>query len=319
MIFDLSPLTPIHPILFTLSFVSVFVVLKIVVRFLPTTRHVGSVLIGSILVINFFLLETPLFLGLLVSSIIILLIGSLDEAYKISAAKQLVAQVFIATIAVTSGWAIHYISNPLGGGVFELKFGWLFTIIWLVFLINTINWSDGLDGLACGIGTVTFFVIAAITLLPAIQDKFTLNLALVGAGAFLGFLIWNWFPARVYLGTSGSWFLGLYLGLVAIIGGGKIATTLLVLAIPALDTFFVITQRLLDKRAPWTGDKTRHLHHRLLRLGLSPPAITTLAIIATTIFGVAAIVLQTQQKLTLLVVIGIVFALATTSMRIALK
>lgn len=319
MIFDLSLLTALQPLLFILSFAGVFAALKIIVRFLPATRYAGSVLIGSILIINFFLLEPPLFLGLLVSSIIILLVGTLDEVYKLSAAKQLVAQVAVAATAVTGGWAIHYISNPLAGGVFELKLGWLATIIWLVFLINTINWSDGLDGLAGGLGTVAFFVIAAITLLPAIQDELTLNLALVGAGAFLGFLIWNWSPARVYLGTSGSWFLGLYLGLAAIIGGGKIATTLLVLAIPALDTFFVIIQRLLDKRAPWTGDKTRHLHHRLLRLGFSPAAITALAIVAATIFGVAAVVLQTQQKLMLLFAIGIVFALAATSMRIALK
>jgi len=163
-------------------------------------------------------------------------------------------------------------------------------------LINAMNWLDGVDGLASGVGVVALFTLAAVSLLPSTQDSMTLSLALVGAGATLGFLVWNWSPARVYLGTTGSWFIGLYIGMVAIVGGGKIVTTLLVLAIPVIDLGSVTVQRLLAGSAPWRGDTVRHLHHRLLAKGWSPQLISAAAMSLTAILGVIAIGWQTKYK-----------------------
>ena len=178
--------------------------------------------------------------------------------------------------------------------------------------MNSINWLDGIDGLAGSVGTVAFVTLAAVSLLPSTQDSTTLSLAVIGVGSLGAFTLWNWPPARVYLGTSGSWFLGLYLGLVAIVGGGKIATALLVLAIPALDALAVFVQRLFSGRPPWQGDQQRHLHHRLRAAGLSDTAITLLAITISAVFGTAAVLLQTRHKLMVLLAIGIALSLLVT-------
>jgi len=163
--------------------------------------------------------------------------------------------------------------------------------------MNAINWLDGVDGLAPSVSLVALLSLALLTLLPSVQDANTLSLALIGAGGTLGLLLWNFPPAKIWLGTSGSWWLGLYLGLVAVMTGGKIVTTLLVLAIPVLDFIFVTGQRIMAGRPPWQGDTTRHLHFRLLAGGYTDRQIVFIAIIASTLLGWAAITLQTYQKM----------------------
>ncbi len=321
---DITLLTTNHFFLFLASFIATYIVLVIVLR-LPINKlrrdktksnifYVGAVIISLVNIFCFFIIDQPLLIiGLLISSIIILLVGTLDEITNLSPSAQLISQFTIATIISISGWAIHFVSNPWGEGIIHLQLlsiGSLslvsiaLTSIWLVFLMNAINWIDGTDGLAGGIGFIAFITLAAVALLPSIQDIRTLSLAIIGAGTMLAFLIWNWPPAKVYLGTTGSWFLGLFIGITAIIGGGKIATTLLVLAIPALDAIFVIIQRLFIKQAPWQGDKTHHLHHRLLAIGLSPQTVTLLAILLSISFGIIALSLQTHQKIWTLIIIG---------------
>jgi len=122
-------------------------------------------------------------------------------------------------------------------------------------------------------------------------------MAMIGLGATLAFTLWNFPPAKVYLGTSGSWFLGLYIGIIAIVSGGKIVTTLLVLAIPVIDFISVIIQRLFARQKPWQGDTTHHLHHRLLTAGLTSHQILIMAIMFSAILSYAAITMQTSQKI----------------------
>jgi UDP-GlcNAc:undecaprenyl-phosphate GlcNAc-1-phosphate transferase len=133
-------------------------------------------------------------------------------------------------------------------------------------------------------------------------------LAAIGSGTLAGFIYWNWFPARVYLGTTGSWFLGLYIGMVAMVGGGKIATTLLVLAWPALDALCVIAQRLWQKKRPWQGDRHTHFHYRLAARGLTPPAIAIIAGTSSVVLGTIAIALHTYQKILALCIIALTMA-----------
>jgi UDP-GlcNAc:undecaprenyl-phosphate GlcNAc-1-phosphate transferase len=236
----------------------------------------------------------------------------------LSPRAQLFWQVVITSIVVLWGWRIAYISQPFSSGIIRLDTialgplvlpGSILTILWLLLLMNAINWLDGVDGLATAVSIIALMTLALLTLLPSIQDSRTLTIALLGSGAAIGFLIWNFPPARVFLGTSGSWFLGLYIGLVAILTGGKIVTTLLVLAIPVVDLFFVIIQRLLTGQPPWQGDKNNHLHHRLLNVGLSPRTIVIFASVLSLLLAYGALTLQTRQKIIALFVAVIMLSL----------
>ena len=321
---DITPLTANQLFLFLAGFLSAYIALGIVLRLpaiklrrnkdQPNIYYVGAIIITLVNLFCFAVINQPsLIIGLLTSSIIIIFVGTLDEITNLSPSAQLISQLIIAAVISASGWTIRFISNPWSEGIINLQLlsvgglsllSIILTSLWLIFLMNAINWIDGADGLAGGIGSVAFIALAAVALLPSVQDSRTLSLSIIGAGVMLGFLIWNWPPAKVYLGTTGSWFLGLFIGITAIVGGGKIATTLLVLAIPALDAIFVIIQRLFEKQAPWQGDKTHHLHHRLLTVGLSPQTITLLAILLSASFGLAALFLQTHQKLWTLAIVG---------------
>lgn len=258
--------------------------------------------------------------GLLLATSIIVLIGWLDEQFKLSALQQLLWQLVIAATVVSFGWTIPHITNPFSGGVVVLPVGTLLSpgnllaIAWLVFLMNALNWFDGSDGLFGSVAMAALLALAGISLLPATQDALTLSLSLLGLGSLIAFLFWNWPPAKVYLGTTGSWFFGLFIGLTAITGGGKIATTALVLALPLIDFFLVAFHRVLSGTAPWQADTERHWHHRLRNSGLTPNHIATLAAAVSIMFAVAAITLQTETKLWLLAIVAVVLSVTATNL-----
>ena len=245
--------------------------------------------------------------GLVGSAIIIILIGRLDEDRSISVRRQLFWQALIALWAVYFGWTIPYVSNPFGDGVIMIAYGGFAAFIWLMLCMNAMNFLDGTDGLASAVGVIAFASLAGISLLPATQDPLTLILSLIAIGALTAFFLWNVPPARVYLGTSGSWFLGMFLGMTAIIGGGKIATALIVLALPVLDALFVIFYRVMKKRYPWKGDTTSHIHHRLRAWGASSWGILLLLGVITALLGIIAVVAPTHIKLAVLVLFAIIF------------
>lgn len=282
---------------------------------------IGALLAAVTSIIAALTIENPaLQAGLLLVTSIIILIGWLDEQFKLSALQQLLWQLVIATLVVSFGWTIPHVTNPLGGGVVLLSTSSLFSlgnllaIAWLVFLINALNWFDGSDGLFGSVAGAALLALAGISLLPATQDQLTLSLSLLGLGSIVAFLLWNWPPAKVYLGTTGSWFFGLFIGITAIIGGGKIATTSLVLALPLIDFFLVAFHRLLSRTAPWQADTERHWHHRLRNSGLTPAQIAALAGGVSVLFAIAAITLQTQAKLWLLAVIAIILSITAASL-----
>lgn len=313
---DFSLLTPGRLMLFAGSFVAVFGIFSLLLRrqsvWLRSAGGApvyfgGVILIGVVSFLGYFAVaDVGLRIGLLSTAFLILIIGIIDEQEKLSPQHQLLWQIIIALVACSWGWTISHISNPWQGGVIDLEWatlgrlafpGSILGVLWLVFLMNAINWLDGIDGLAGGVGVTSLLSLAAVSLLPSVQEAESLQLALIGAGGVLGFLLWNFAPARVYLGTTGSWFLGLYIGGVAILGGGKIVTTLLVLALPVIDVGLVVASRLWSGQSLWQGDQERHLHYRLLAARLSPRTITVGASLFTAALGIAAITLQTQQKI----------------------
>lgn len=313
MPFDLTPLTVRQLFLFLFSFVTTFAVASRWRFFRVPKKKIyfaGLIPLGVITVVSLAVLPSlALKLGLAVTAGMIAIIGRADERKPLTAPAQLFWHIVIALMLVMFGWGIPYVSNPVGEGVLYVGVLSLpLTIAWIVLTINAINWFDGLDGLASSVSVIAALTLAAISLLPATQDTTTLSMSLIGAGSLLGFLLLNASPARIYLGTVGSWFLGSYLAITAIIGGGKVATAALVLAIPLLDLLFVIVQRLLKRQRPWVGDTKHHLFHRLAAAGFSPRQIVLTISIATAVLGISAVTLQTVAKIWVLAGLGAVLA-----------
>jgi UDP-N-acetylmuramyl pentapeptide phosphotransferase/UDP-N-acetylglucosamine-1-phosphate transferase len=179
------------------------------------------------------------------------------------------------------------VQNPFGSPLeFPLTVAVVLTAFWLVGVTNTINWIDGLDGLAAGVSAVACAVLFVIT--GPILGQWTLAyLPLVLGAATLGFLPFNIHPARIFMGDSGAMFLGFTLAVIAIIGGAKMAAALLVLGIPLLDGVYMIIYRLYRGRSPLHADRG-HLHHRLLDIGLSQPQVVTIFYLLCGTFGVLA-------------------------------
>jgi len=319
---DISLVSPAELALLLGSFFVTFVVLGQRVRRRKSVYYGGGVLAVITALTAFFIIpDQRLGLGLLIAIGIIIWGGRLDESRRLSPWKQFAWQAAAVLAAVAFGWTITRVTNIFGPGVILLPWGSVLAAAWLLGIMNALNLLDGVDGAAGSVSVAAFATLALISLLPSTQDHATLLLSLNGLGVMLAFLIWNWSPARVYLGTVGSWFVGLYIGMVAIIGGGKIATTLLVLAIPLVDVILVIIQRLRDRRAPWQGDRERHVHFRLLKSGLSPRKISLLLGLMSLVSGLAGVLLQTKQKLLLfafvalgmiVLVIGILYEKSTS-------
>ncbi|MBO0796721.1 MAG: undecaprenyl/decaprenyl-phosphate alpha-N-acetylglucosaminyl 1-phosphate transferase, partial [Ktedonobacteraceae bacterium] len=179
------------------------------------------------------------------------------------------------------------------------------TWIWMVGMMNTVNLIDGLDGLATGVVALTGLF---ITIISWTMGQHTIAiLSAIFTGAVLGFLPHNWNPAKIFMGDSGSQFLGLALAVLSIIGGAKVALALMVLGIPILDVVIVVINRIRRGQSPLHYDKT-HLHHRLLATGLSVRQICYVLYSLTIVFGVLALAMPRIYKLLGLSLVGIAMA-----------
>ncbi|HEX5823437.1 MAG TPA: MraY family glycosyltransferase [Candidatus Limnocylindrales bacterium] len=208
-------------------------------------------------------------LGLLLGGILATAFGVVDDAFDLRARWQFAGQLGLALFAIACGFLVDFISNPIGPGI--LRFGPFatgFTVLWIAGMINSINFIDGLDGLSTGIGLIAALTLGTISLTTQVSQPFVAILCFALAGSLLGFLRWNFHPARIFAGTSGVMFLGYTLALLSILGTAKVAVAMLVLGVPIIDAFWIIVRRLVQGRSPFTPDRG-HIHHRLLDLGLS--------------------------------------------------
>ena len=238
-------------------------------------------------------------------------IGLVDDYYDLRARWQLAGQVGLAIFAVALGIVIASIQNPFGGGLFRfegLAAGFV-TVLWIVGMINSVNFVDGLDGLSSGIGLIAAVTLGILSLTVSAAQPFVAVLCFALAGALLGFLRWNFHPATIFACTSGTMFLGYTLAVLAILGSAKVIVALLVLAVPIIDTFWIIVRRLIGRRSPFTPDRG-HLHHRLLDLGLSHRQTVLLIYAICAGLGALGLVLtdtnQIYAFLGVLVAIGLV-------------
>ena len=204
---------------------------------------------------------------------LIALVGAVDDVRPLKPQWKLPGQVAAAVLAVEGGAVVTDVTLPFLGSLQLPNAGGVLTVIWLVGLMNIVNFSDGVDGLAaglCAIDGVAFAIIAFDLHVPGAGV-----LAALTAGASFGFLFHNFYPARALMGDCGANLLGYLLGVVAVIGSIKtgavvtLAVPLVVLAVPFLDTGFVVAKRLKYRRTPWSAD-ANHFHHRMARMGYSP-------------------------------------------------
>jgi len=211
-------------------------------------------------------------IGLVLAGTILTVVGAVDDRYELSAGKQIVVQFFCALLVLPFGVMVRYVSNPFGDGMIDLGWwGYPITVVWLVAVANAVNWIDGIDGLAAGISAIaaaTLALMAAWSKQPALTI-----LAAALCGSLLGFLRYNFNPAKIFMG-GGAPFVGFTLASISTVGAFKapvaaaVAAPILILALPIFDTAAVILKRWRAGRPIYKADKS-HLHHRLLERGFS--------------------------------------------------
>lgn len=246
-------------------------------------------------------------LGLIVGIVLVLPIALVDDLKRLGPFPQLVGQVGLAVVAMAFGLIIHNVANPFGGLIpLPMVIAIPFTLVWVVGMINTLNWFDTVDGLAAGMSAIAAIVLFARSVSLGQYTVSLLPLAL--AGVCLGFLKYNFNPARIFMGTSGSTFLGFALAILALIGGAKIATAAFVLGLPIIDTALVIVQRSARRRSPFIGGDDAHLPHKLVARGLSARRISLMIYAVCAVGGMLAMTLNGVQKLWIILIVGVIAA-----------
>ncbi|MBP8598009.1 MAG: undecaprenyl/decaprenyl-phosphate alpha-N-acetylglucosaminyl 1-phosphate transferase [Selenomonas sp.] len=252
-------------------------------------------------------------IGLMVGGSLIVLVGVIDDYKNLPAKVKLVGQILAAAILVVGfDVRIDFITDPFGDYLYTEWLAVPATIFWIVGLTNTVNLIDGLDGLAAGVSTIAAVTIFLVALQQGIILVAVLTAAL--AGAAFGFLYYNFNPARIFMGDSGSMFLGYMLAGISVIGAVKSAATIalivpiLALGLPILDTTFAIVRRYRGGVPIFKPDKG-HLHHRLLDLGFSQRQAVLLMYVISALLGLSAVALtEVSSQLAILIVCVVVAA-----------
>lgn len=278
---------------------------------------------GGIVIFTAVLLGVLLFLdldkhlyGILGGAFILMIVGYLDDVKDLHPLLRLFTGFLAALMVVGAGIGIAYINHPLGAGIIHLDqpqialtlFGehrniWiladLFGLFFILWNMNIVNWSKGVDGQMPG------FVMIALIFIGILSQRFSgdpaqfsvQTLSFIVAGAFGGLLIWNMYPQKIMPGYGAGSLAGFFLSVVAILGGAKVATALMVLAIPTADAIFTITRRIIAGKSPWWGDRG-HLHHKLMDvLGWNKVQVAVFYWLTSLCMGILSLYLNTQGKM----------------------
>ncbi|MDX1702564.1 MAG: MraY family glycosyltransferase [Melioribacteraceae bacterium] len=268
---------------------------KVHARIMP--RLGGLAIFGAFLIAYFILqpvdLESP-YTGpfIIGGAVLIIITGVLDDMFEITAKAKLLGQLIAAGIVVYGGLQIEFINLPFGG---VLDFGYFsipLTILWIVGITNAINLIDGLDGLAAGVSTIALITLSGMALMKG--DIFVFSMAAILAASSVGFLVYNFHPAKIFMGDTGALFLGFMISVLALLGFKNITVISLIipvimLGVPISDTFFAIVRRLRMKQPLSAPDKS-HLHHCLLNVGFTHRQTVLIIYALAAMFGLAALI-----------------------------
>ncbi|KHF39603.1 glycosyltransferase family 4 protein [Halalkalibacter okhensis] len=255
--------------------------------------------------------DSPYVIPIIIGSFIIILTGVLDDLMELSAKWKLAGQIIAAVVVILGDVRVEYINLPFNG---ELHLGWFsipLTLLWIIGVTNAINLIDGLDGLAAGVSSIVLITISSLAIFMG--DVFVASLGVMLLGSTLGFLIFNFNPAKIFMGDTGALFLGYMISVIALLGFKNVTVfsliiPVIILAVPISDTLFAIVRRFVNKQPLSAPDKS-HLHHCLLRLGLSHKQ-TVLVIYAITAFFSVGAVMLTMSTLWISVMIMCVLIIA---------
>ena len=310
---------------FLLPFLFSFTISIIAIFFLLRTKNTSVKRLGGAVVIAVFVLTVLLnkdliitkpIAGILVGGGLILIFGLWDDLKNIKWQRQLMFQIIIAIIVISFGVRSEFIANPFGGFInltSPVIYFLVFTFYFLVFL-NALNWLDGTDGLAGGVTLASLGTIFFLGLKPEVDQPATVILAAIAGGAVLGFLIFNFNPARILAGTSGAWFFGFILAGLSIFAGAKIATVMMAVLIPILDLARVILGRYKAGQSIFQRDK-RHFHYLLLEAGVSEKKIFFLYFFASVLIGILALNLRAAGKIISIIIIVLIYLLSAREVK----
>ena len=291
----------------------------------PVPRMGGLATFLAILVTSLIFLPPDKHLvGILIGGTLITLIGILDDKYNLNPYLRLLLGLFAALAPIAAGIGIAFISNP-GGGIIDLSYPqivfnllgkersiWvlsdLFGLFWIIFIMNMLNMgAKGIDGQLPGVVVISAITIAAMSLKFSadITQWPIITLAAILAGAYLGFLPWNFYPQKIMPGYGGSTLAGYILAILTILSTTKVGILMVVLGVPLIDTGYVIIRRIFSGKSPVWGDRG-HLHHRLLDIGWGKRRIAVFYWAITAFLGFIALNLNTTSKLYTMVGITIV-------------
>ena len=292
-------------------------------RFHPAHTHTGvipragglAIFLGISLAIIFFVPLTKLTVGILLGSLILVAVGLADDQKDVNPYMRLLTNALAAILVVGAGAGIPYITNPLTGGILHLDswritfsfFGhhsilvWadLLAFVWILWTINIVGWSAGVDGQMPGFVAISAFILGLLSLRFSLRDpsqQMVTILAFVTAGGFLGFLPWNFYPQKIMPGYGGKTLAGFLLALLGILSYGKFGTAILVLSVPIIDALYTLLRRVSQKKSLVLADRG-HLHHRLLDLGWGKRRIALFYWAVSAILGWIALTVTSRQKI----------------------
>ena len=280
--------------------------------------------LGGLAIFLAFLLSTLVFAdidrqmqGVLLGAIMIVVLGVMDDIMALKALPKLLVQIAAAGVAVYYGCRIQFLSNPnVFSDMTYVNLGWLsvpITIVWIVAITNAVNFIDGLDGLAVGVSAISTASLIVIALMVAETN--------IAIGACLGFIPYNFNPAKIFMGDTGATFLGYILATLSVTGLFKMyaiisfAVPFLILGVPIFDICFAVLRRVAHGQSPMHADRG-HIHHRLIDMGFSQKQSVAIAYMLTAILGLAAVLLTSSGELKALILIGAVFVVSMIGFRL---
>lgn len=322
---------------FVLTFPTIFLAKKMHLvtdrrkRYHPAHTHTGiipragglPIYFGVLLTSLIFLPFNKILIGILLASFLIVLLGLWDDYSDISAQFRFFANLIISALVISFGLGIPYISNPFGGvlrlDLWSINFNFLgprsilvvadiVALLWLTWTTNMVNWSKGVDGQLPGFVTVTAIFLGLLSQRFTAHDisvQTTTLFSFIVAGAFLGFLPWNFYPQKIMPGYGGGALAGFLLGVLSILSFGKVGTAILILSVPMIDAIYTLVRRIKNKKSPFKAD-WGHFHHKLLEIGWGRRRIAVFYWLVTLILGIASLFLKGIEKLIAFITIGVI-------------
>ena len=302
------------------------------VRYHPAHTHKGiipraggsAIFVGILVTAALFLPFSQLTASIVLGSLLLVIVGILDDIHDINPYVRLGTNAVAALIVVLSGAGVPYITNPLGGVIHLdtikivvpffnnytiVVLADIFAFLWIMWTMNIVGWSAGVDGQMPGFVAICALTLGILSMRFAVHDSTQIAitmLAFIVSGAFAGFLPWNYFPQKIMPGYSGKTLAGFLLALLAILSYGKVGTALLVLGVPMMDAVYTLLRRIGSKKSPVLADRG-HLHHRLLDLGWSKRKIALFYWSVSAILGAVALTVTSQQKFFAFLVVAVGF------------